>query len=78
MGKDNLKFVMLILLVGLLITSSAATKKNCSDPYVVEDGEDCYKIATAHNMSLEELESMNPDVNCAKLQPGNKLCLEIN
>ncbi|CAI0617719.1 unnamed protein product [Linum tenue] len=70
---------MLALLVCLLITSSAATKTKCStDLYVVEDGEDCYKIATAHNMSVEELESLNPYVSCAKLQPGNKLCLGKN
>jgi len=44
--------------------------------YTVTLGESCWAIADARGMSVKQLESINQEVNCAKLQLGQKLCVK--
>ncbi|KAF5389640.1 hypothetical protein D9757_004152 [Collybiopsis confluens] len=48
---------------------------NATSSYMVEPGDYCWKIAFAHNLTLEELERSNPDVKCDALRPGTVVCL---
>ncbi|KAJ4000150.1 hypothetical protein F5050DRAFT_1804377 [Lentinula boryana] len=48
---------------------------NATSPYMVQPGDYCWEIARAHNCTLEELESLNPEVDCSALRPGSTVCL---
>ncbi|KIK68583.1 carbohydrate-binding module family 50 protein [Collybiopsis luxurians FD-317 M1] len=48
---------------------------NATFPYMVEPGDYCWTIATTHNCTLEELEQLNPTVDCNTLRPGAVVCL---
>ncbi|KAJ3757081.1 hypothetical protein EV360DRAFT_46767 [Lentinula raphanica] len=48
---------------------------NSTVPYMVQPGDYCWEIARAHNCTLEELQSLNPEVNCDLIRPGNIVCL---
>ncbi|KAK0656438.1 glycoside hydrolase superfamily [Cercophora newfieldiana] len=47
----------------------------CITEYTVVSGDTCNKIAFAHDLSLSELQALNPDEDCA-LDIGDKLCIE--
>jgi hypothetical protein len=48
---------------------------NATTPYMVEPGDYCWVIARAHNCTLEELQILNPDMDCNILRPGTVICL---
>jgi len=50
---------------------------NATTPYMVQPGEYCWEIAHTHNCTLDELELLNPDVNCDSLLPGTVVCLPL-
>ena len=56
-----------ILLISNFLYSQETMK------YTIKEGEIGNKIAKNHNISLEELAKLNPDVNWKKLQPGKTL-----
>ncbi|KAJ4490225.1 hypothetical protein J3R30DRAFT_3693797 [Lentinula aciculospora] len=77
-------FFLLIGVVLLLIwklvfygwsTPPSPCPANATTPYMVQPGDYCWELARAHNCTLEELESLNPDVNCGTLLPGTIVCL---
>lgn len=43
--------------------------------YVVQAGDICYNIAQSYGISLDDLESWNPGINCANLQIGQVICV---
>ncbi|KAF8830483.1 hypothetical protein HHX47_DHR2001154 [Lentinula edodes] len=48
---------------------------NATTPYMIQPGDYCWDIARSHNCTLEELESLNPAVDCGTLRPGAIVCL---
>ena len=52
-----------------------ANKINCSSYYTVITGDTCYSISVFYGISISDLNSRNPSLNCNNLQIGQKLCL---
>jgi len=44
--------------------------------YQVQNGDTCWDISRKAGMSLEQLESMNMDLNCDSLQIGREICIQ--
>ncbi|KAF5371163.1 hypothetical protein D9758_004122 [Tetrapyrgos nigripes] len=58
--------------------SATSTSSTCSKgTWTVKSGDYCYKIATDNGLTIEQLQSYNPNVNCNNLQVGvsMRLCL---
>ncbi|KAJ4495769.1 hypothetical protein C8J55DRAFT_494862 [Lentinula edodes] len=77
-------FFLLIGVVLLLVwklthsgwsTPPSPCPANMTTPYMVQPGDYCWDIARSHNCTLEELESLNPAVDCGTLRPGTIVCL---
>ncbi|KAH7878681.1 uncharacterized protein C8R40DRAFT_781764 [Lentinula edodes] len=77
-------FFLLIGVVLLLVwklthsgwsTSPSPCPANATTPYMIQPGDYCWDIARSHNCTLEELESLNPAVDCGTLRPGAIVCL---
>jgi hypothetical protein len=49
----------------------------CTSSYSVQQGDSCFTIAINAGMTLDDLQSLNPDVSCSPLQVNQSLCLEI-
>lgn len=47
-------------------------------PMVIKSGDTCWEIAKTYGTSLENLRSINPDVNCAALKPGQRMCVPMD
>eukprot|EP00475_Leptophrys_vorax_P004277 TRINITY_DN12550_c0_g3_i1.p1 TRINITY_DN12550_c0_g3~~TRINITY_DN12550_c0_g3_i1.p1 ORF type:complete len:968 (+),score=15.40 TRINITY_DN12550_c0_g3_i1:305-2905(+) len=56
-------------------TSANATLA-CVTPYTVASGDTCASIASFFNITQPKLISLNPDLECGALTPGQQLCLE--
>lgn len=61
------------LLAGALPAHAQAP---CTRPHAVAPGESCYQIATLAGLSLAGLLRMNPGLDCARLQPGDGVCID--
>lgn len=48
----------------------------CPEPYRVVKGDTLYKIAKAHNITVEELEARNPNINSNSLQIKWPICVK--
>jgi hypothetical protein len=46
--------------------------------HVVAAGDTCWAVARARDMSVQQLESMNGDLDCDALRPGRRLCVARN
>lgn len=77
-------FFLLIGVVLLLVwklthsgwsTPPSPCPANATTPYMIQPGDYCWDIARSHNCTLEELESLNPAVDCGTLRPGAIVCL---
>jgi hypothetical protein len=58
--------------------SSSAAKGPCvagQDVHVVVAGDTCWAVARGRDMSLQQLESMNGELDCDALRPGRRLCV---
>lgn len=47
----------------------------CGREHTVQQGDICYDIASSNGITLQELENLNPTVDCSALQLGATLCL---
>lgn len=47
----------------------------CTKVVTVQNGQTCYTIWTANGITDAEFYSLNPSVDCAKLQPGQSVCV---
>ena len=52
----------------------APVVRNCV-PYYVVSGDTCWAIATRYGLTVSQLNSLNPNVNCANLQIGQVMCV---
>jgi LysM repeat protein len=52
---------------------------NCDDFYLVKDNDNCYNIAQAYKISLDQFYAWNPAVGntCGTLWPTNYVCVSI-
>jgi hypothetical protein len=48
------------------------------DVHVVVAGDTCWAVARGRDMSVQQLESMNGELDCDALRPGRKLCVARN
>ena len=44
--------------------------------YIVQADDTCWGIAQKHNLTVSDLQGLNPKVNCNNLQIGQQLCVE--
>jgi chitinase len=65
----NIYFTLSLALVIISLTNA------CSNYHTVISGNTCYDIATLYGISLNDLTSFNPGLNCQMLQIGQKLCV---
>ncbi|EPQ26293.1 uncharacterized protein PFL1_06228 [Pseudozyma flocculosa PF-1] len=49
--------------------------ENCKESYTVKTGDYCYQIATDHGLSVDELQALNPTLDCALLAIGAQVCV---
>ena len=59
------------------VDTCTVKQATCTISYSVVEGDDCWTIANNNGITLDDLQGMNPDVNCDNLQPNQSLCLEI-
>ncbi|CAL8461580.1 g1111 [Coccomyxa elongata] len=62
-----------LLQVGQTVCTKAGA--TCTKVVTVQNGQTCYTIWTANGISEAEFYSLNPTVDCAKLQAGQSLCV---
>jgi len=73
-----LTVIVVLLLVWRLIVSPGLTHVKCpegSSRVTVVAGDTCWKIAEAHGCGLEALRSVNSNLACERLLPGDKICV---
>jgi len=46
-----------------------------SERYRIKEGDTCWSISQAQGITVDSLRSTNEDMNCAKLYPGQTICL---
>jgi hypothetical protein len=46
------------------------------DKYVVKKGDTCWDVAKRYGMSVQQLESMNNEADCERLDVGMRLCVK--
>lgn len=47
----------------------------CIKSYTVVSGDWCDKIRSAQGVTLAQLQTLNPSLDCSNLQPGQVLCV---
>ncbi|KAL7745917.1 hypothetical protein RI367_008775 [Sorochytrium milnesiophthora] len=47
----------------------------CTSKYAVKGGDSCWAIANSNGMSVDQLQGLNPDMDCNALQIGQGVCL---
>ncbi len=72
--------VMLLLVWRLIISPSLIPVKYAECPegssrVVVVAGDTCWRIAEAHGCGLEALRTLNADLVCERLMPGDQICV---
>jgi LysM domain-containing protein len=68
-----------VLLGGRLWWAPSDHGVTCADNqavYQVRSGDTCWEISRRHDMSLQQLESMNEDLDCDLLKVGSSLCVK--
>ncbi|KAL6852487.1 hypothetical protein ACO1O0_007032 [Amphichorda felina] len=51
---------------------------SCPDsnaPYTIQKGDSCWVLADERSITVDEVVSLNPGLNCEKLMPGFDICL---
>lgn len=59
----------------LFLLFSAYLTNACSRYYTVVSGDSCYYIALSRGYTLNQFRSLNPEINCDRLQIGQKVCV---
>jgi hypothetical protein len=78
-----LMVAVFLLLVFYILTPSMSRTPGIactehSQPYTVQPGDSCWKIATDHSISVEDLLSFNLGTDCTRLEVGKEICVPIN
>lgn len=70
--------VILLLVWRLILSPGLSAREDCpaeTKAYFVQPGDSCWDIAKAHDLSLEQLQTLNPKLQCEPLMPGTSICL---
>lgn len=70
--------IVLLLVWRLILSPGLSAHENCpaqTKAYFVQPGDSCWDIAKAHGVSFEQLQKLNPKVQCEPLMPGTTVCL---
>ena len=71
-----MKIINKMFAIFCLVSYMQALTEACDKDYVVKNGDTCFNIANQHGITLEKLESLNPNNECGKgLKIGDHLCL---
>ena len=57
---------------------AAAPKLSCPDsntPYTIQKGDSCWGLADERGITVDEVVSLNPELDCEKLLPDSEICL---
>lgn len=70
-------FIVLFFLSSVVFAQgeTASGQLKVKTTYVVQQGETFYGIARSYNMSVKELENLNPEIDPSKLKPGMVLAV---
>jgi hypothetical protein len=52
------------------------TLPGCAIEHIVQEGDYCYVIADTFGIDLEQLQAINPQLNCELIQPNDTVCLQ--
>lgn len=70
------RLVILGVLAVLATTGSAVPISGCKTTHQVSLGESCYSIANGRKLTVAQLQSINPSLDCNKLQPRELVCVQ--
>ncbi|KAK1583059.1 hypothetical protein Q3G72_020670 [Acer saccharum] len=80
MAKYN-KIQTLVLMIALIFSFTMANfgfldgKASCEKVYVVRSGDTCTAITQMFKLSPVTFDSINPNLNCNELSPGQWICV---
>ncbi|KAK0531147.1 hypothetical protein OC842_003710, partial [Tilletia horrida] len=60
----------------ILCIANATVPMACSQKYTVQSGDLCSTIAPKFNLSVQQLQDLNPSMNCNALSIGQVLCVK--
>jgi len=63
------------IIVLIILWASGVFSSSCVKTYTIKSGDTCYNIATTYGLSVDNLKTLNPKINCDSLQAGNVLCV---
>ncbi|KAF7361010.1 hypothetical protein MSAN_01131200 [Mycena sanguinolenta] len=69
------KTLFAILSTALAVSATPLEARSCSPTYTVQAGDTCYAIATANGLTVDQLLSYNPSIDCTDLAIDQVLCL---
>ncbi len=69
----NAKIIFSLFVVTIL---SYANAQKCITFHKVRLGDTCFAIAAKYNLEFNEINILNPNLNCDSLREGQKLCVE--
>jgi LysM repeat protein len=58
-----------------LVVATTASPAACGNTYTTVTGDTCFSVASNFGLTLSQLQSMNPQVDCNALQVGVSFCL---
>ena len=71
----NSKISLLLLLGTFLVASLNA--QVCLTFHQIRLEDTCFKIAAKYNLSMKDINILNPNLNCNSLRKGQILCVEL-
>ena len=68
--------VVIVVIIFIILWALGVFSSNtCDKKYTIKAGDTCYNIATANGLSVDNLKTLNPKINCDSLQTGQDLCV---
>lgn len=67
--------VIVVIIFIILWASGVFSSSTCDKKYTIKAGDTCYNIATTNGLTVDNLKTLNPKINCDNLQTGQDLCV---
>ncbi|KAJ3347654.1 hypothetical protein GGF32_006774, partial [Allomyces javanicus] len=64
------------LLLSAMLIGTAFAAGSCAKTYTAVAGDGCWAIANSNGIDVATLQSLNPGMDCAKIQVGQQLCVK--
>ncbi|GJP80916.1 hypothetical protein CLOP_g11113 [Closterium sp. NIES-67] len=61
----------------LVVKNASTTAEGCVVPYTIIEGDTCTLVASTFGLSLAELATVNPGLNCDALTTGQQVCIKL-